>query len=120
MEGISMSGLLNSALLIVLQIALLAALWLLHRWKVQAEEYYLKHSTKQQREWLALVGNEAFHYAEQVFASHDGPAKLNEAVKYVLDRAAAHGVHITYPEVRAVVEKAWAEFEVLKKQENAA
>lgn len=119
-EWMMHSSLVSNALLILLQIVLVVGLSMLRRWKLQMEEYYAKHSTVQQRKLLALVGNEAFHYAEQVFHTHDGPAKLNEAVKYVLDRAVSHGLQVTYPEVRAVVEKAWAEFEVLKIQKQAA
>ncbi|KEO83050.1 phage holin, LLH family [Tumebacillus flagellatus] len=102
----------HDALLLLLQIAVFVAIGLLQKWKAQAVEYYTKHSTTQQREWLRMVGNEAFHYAERVFATFDGPGKLNEAVKYVLDRADFHGIHVTYPEVRAVIEKAWSEFQV--------
>ncbi|MBL0386167.1 hypothetical protein JJB07_05815 [Tumebacillus sp. ITR2] len=109
---------LRDALLVLLQIALFAGLVLLQKWKTQAVEYYAKRNTTSQREWLKLVGNEAFHYAEQVFTAHDGPAKLNEAVKYVLDRAQTHGIPVTYPEVRAVIEKAWAEFQVHQKSQG--
>ncbi|WP_170119365.1 phage holin [Tumebacillus permanentifrigoris] len=116
----TIQSLVNSALLLLLQIAVVSGLILLKRWKLQMEAYYAKQTTVQQRELLALVGNEAFHYAEQVFAQHDGPAKLNEAVKYVLDRATSHRLQVTYPEVRAVIEKAWAEFEIQKSQKQAA
>lgn len=111
---VTVTSAMHEALLLLLQLAALAALALLQQWKAKAVEYYAHRTTKQQREWLALVGNEAFHYAEQVFLTYDGPAKLNEAVKYVLDRAKMHNLQVTYPEVRAVIEKAWAEFQTTK------
>ncbi|MGB8956367.1 MAG: hypothetical protein WCC10_13420, partial [Tumebacillaceae bacterium] len=67
-----------------------------------------------EREWLRLVGTEAFHYAERAFAHYDGPAKLNEAVKYVLERAKRQDTEFTYPEIRAVIEKAWTEVSAAK------
>ena len=81
----------------------------MRHWKLRAFAYYETKSTAIQREWLRLVGVEAYHYAERTFYQHDGPAKLNEAIKYVLDRAEGQGVEISYPEVRAVTERACSE-----------
>lgn len=108
----TITNMIHDALLVLLQIAVFMGLRSLQNWRAQAVAYYAKRTTTEQREWLKLVGNEAFHYSERVFASLDGPAKLNEAVKYVLDRAESHGITVSYPEVRAVIEKAWAEFQV--------
>lgn len=100
---------LREIILIALEITLLVGLGLLHRWKMRAHSYYVTHTTIKQREWLKLVGNEAFHYAEQVFSHYDGPAKLNEAIQYVLERAESQGITVNYAEIRAVIEKAWWE-----------
>lgn len=92
-----------------LELGLFVLLVVLHRWKLRAARYYRAKTTVRQREWLSLIGQEAFHYAERAFGHYDGPAKLNEAVKYVLERSDLQGVEVTYPEIRAVIEKAWAE-----------
>ncbi|HEU4965201.1 MAG TPA: hypothetical protein VFV52_15340, partial [Bacilli bacterium] len=70
----------RDVLLIGVEITLLLSLALLHRWKLRAQTYFTAHTTTKEREWLRMVGSEAFHYAEQVFAHYDGPAKLNEAI----------------------------------------
>jgi len=97
------------ALLITLQLVLIVGLIWMRRWKMRAFEYYETKSTAIQREWLRLVGVEAYYYAERTYHNYDGPAKLNEAIKYVLDRAEGQGLIVTYPEVRAVVERACSE-----------
>lgn len=104
------------ALLITLQLVLIVGLISMHRWKMRAFEYYETKSTAIRREWLRLVGVEAYHYAERTYYTYDGPAKLNEAIKYVLDRAEGQGLVVTYPEVRAVVERACSEVAFGKQQ----
>jgi hypothetical protein len=100
---------LHELLLVGLETALLLLIRLFQHWKGYALHYYTAKTTATQREWLRLVGVEAFHYAERAFVLLDGPAKLNEAVKYVLDRAEPLGIEVTYQEIRAVIEKAWSE-----------
>lgn len=105
----AVSNTLHELLLIGLETLLLLGIALFHRFRQMAAQYCASKTTAAQREWLRLVGVEAYHYAERAFLQFDGPAKLNEAVKYVLDRADSYGLHITYPEIRAVIEKAWTE-----------
>ncbi|MGZ4123083.1 MAG: phage holin, LLH family [Tumebacillaceae bacterium] len=100
---------LHELVLVGAETLLLVILGLFQRWKAYAMQYYHTKTTATQREWLRLVGVEAFHYAERAFAGWDGQAKLNEAVKYVLDRAHVLGIDVSYPEIRAVIEKAWSE-----------
>lgn len=109
MEANAISSHLHELLLVGLETLLVLLLHLFRRWRGYALQYYTAKTTATQREWLRLVGMEAFHYAERVYALLDGPAKLNEAVKYVLVRAEAHGMDVTYPEIRAVIEKAWSD-----------
>lgn len=105
----AMANVWHGLLLTGLEAAMMLGLTLLHRWKRRAIELYQRQTTAAERQWLQLVGVEAFHYAERVFRECDGPAKLNEAVKYVLDRTSTHGVDVTYSEIRAVIERAWSE-----------
>lgn len=111
----TMASTLHELLLLGLETLLLFGAGVLHRLKASATKYYVSRTSATQREWLRLVGVEAFHYAERAYAALDGPAKLNEAVKYVLDRAGSLGLDISYPEIRAVIEKAWTEANVEKK-----
>ncbi|ASS74461.1 hypothetical protein CIG75_05290 [Tumebacillus algifaecis] len=97
-----------------LELGLFVLLVVLYRWKLKALGYYRTTMSVRQREWLNLIGREAFHYAERAFTHYDGPAKLNEAVKYVLERSDQQGVEVTYPEIRAVIEKAKAEMVLSK------
>ncbi|ARU59771.1 hypothetical protein CBW65_00930 [Tumebacillus avium] len=109
MEPTAVNLAVRDILLVGMELGMFVLLVVLHRWKLKAVRYYRTKTTVRQREWLNLIGQEAFHYAERAFTHYDGPAKLNEAVKYVLERSDSHGVDVTYPEIRAVIEKAWAE-----------
>nr|WP_315990772.1 phage holin, LLH family [Desulforamulus aquiferis] len=62
-----------------------------------------------QRATLAILGREAFAFAETVFRELPGPEKLAEAVKYLEDKAIKLGIQVTLDEARASIEKAWLE-----------
>jgi len=100
---------LHSILLLLLTGATLTAVLLLRRWQHEASAYYRTRSSTNQRQWLHLIGQEAYSHAERVYPHYDGPAKLNEAIKYALDRAQLHHLDFTYAEIRAVIECAWTE-----------
>jgi len=103
-----MSELVHNLLLISLELLLFSGLLLFFRWQRQASHYYAARLSVSRREWLHRVGQEAYHFAERAYADYDGPAKLNEAVKYVLEHSKRHGIDVSYQEIRAVVESAWS------------
>ena len=95
---------------ILLQIAALVGLYLLRRAYVYVQGYVDSRSTTEKRTLLAQLGKEAFAYAETVHRDYDGPAKLNEAVKYLLERCEGSGLgEVSMKDMRAVIESAWLE-----------
>ncbi|MGZ4031191.1 MAG: phage holin, LLH family [Tumebacillaceae bacterium] len=93
---------------ILVQLAVVAVLVLLRSFKNHLQSYYLSHTTTQQRQLLAQLGQEAFAFAETVYREMDGPAKLNEATKYLLDKSQSLGLgELPMNDVRAVIESAW-------------
>jgi hypothetical protein len=97
----------NQMLLLVLQLVIIAGIVVLQKIKNEFLLYYRRHTNAQERMILGLLGQEAFAFAETVFAHYDGAGKLNEAVKYLIDRANQYGLTLTMDEVRAAIEKAW-------------
>ncbi|TEB13346.1 phage holin [Pelotomaculum propionicicum] len=77
--------------------------------KQKAEAYFEAKTTSEQRSVLALLGKEAFSFAETVYKELDGPAKLARAVEYVEQKAQEAGITVAAEEIRAVVEAAWLE-----------
>jgi hypothetical protein len=102
-------GLLNQGLTILLQAAVLILLYLFRQIGQKITAYYESHTTMRQRQLLALLGREAFAFAETVYKSLDGDAKLNEALRYLLSKAEQHGLSISMKDARAVIEQAWLE-----------
>lgn len=95
---------------LILQIAVFGALLFLRTFKNKVQTYYTSKTTHQERLLLAQLGREAFALAETVYRGHDGPAKLNEAIKYLLDRAKEHGLgDVPMMDARAMIEAAWLE-----------
>lgn len=105
-----LAELLQQGLAILLQILLLGIvaglLWI----RKQLTAYIKSHFTIQERAFLERVGKEAFTYAETVFGTLDGPAKLNEATKYMLDVLNRMGMKdVPMKDIRAMIEQAWLE-----------
>jgi hypothetical protein len=93
---------------VLLQAAVLVVIILVRNLKKRLETYYNAHSTAQERQLLSQIGREAFAYAETVYRDYDGPAKMNEAIKYLLDTGANSGLKdIPLTSARAVIESAW-------------
>jgi len=101
---------LDQGLGIVLEIAILAGLFLLRNLRGNLAGFFDSRTNAQKRQLLAQLGKEAFAYAETVHRDGDGPAKLNEAVRYMLDRCDGCGLgEVPMKEMRAVIEGAWLE-----------
>lgn len=106
---------------ILVQLAVVVAMILLRKLKDHVQTYVLSHTTTQQRQLLAQLGQEAFAYAETVYRGMDGPAKLNEATKYLLDKSQALGLgEVPMTDVRAVIESAWLQNKSLLSGMNAS
>ncbi|ASS74537.1 hypothetical protein CIG75_05680 [Tumebacillus algifaecis] len=101
-------GMLQDGASIVLQIAVLVGLFLLRGLKQRMDQFYEAKTLLQNRQLLAQLGQEAFSYAETVHQTEDGPAKMNEAVKYLLNKCDAHGMQdVPMKDMLAVIETAW-------------
>ncbi|MCX7570696.1 phage holin, LLH family [Tumebacillus sp. DT12] len=99
---------LDQGLGIVLEIAILAGLFFLRKLRGNVEGFFDSRTNAQKRQLLAQLGKEAFAYAETVYRGGDGPAKLNEAVRYMIDRCEDCGLgEVPMKEMRAVIEGAW-------------
>lgn len=95
---------------LLLQIAVLGGLYLLAKLRTRFKTMLDSQTTYQQRQLLAQLGREAFAYAETVYRDHDGPAKLNQATRYLLDRCETCGLEeIPVQDARALIESAWLE-----------
>jgi len=95
-------------LIVISILVLLVKAWLTEL-KKKAEAYLESKTTAEQRQTLALLGKEAFSFAETVFRGFDGQKKLDAAIEYVEQKAAALGINVPAEEVRAAVEAAWLE-----------
>jgi predicted ArsR family transcriptional regulator len=103
-------GMLQDGASIVLEVAVLVGLLLLRNVKQHLEKFYAAKTLLEQRQLLAQLGREAFSYAETVHGSKDGPAKMNEAIKYMLEKCDDCGMkEVSMKDLRAVIESAWLE-----------
>lgn len=100
---------LQDLLLVVLEGVLLWGVIALRGVRRNATAYYDARATLKQREWLRLVGEEAYHFAERAYGGHESEAKRYQASRYVRDRAEELGVELTNSEIRASIERAWLE-----------
>ena len=101
-------GLIGNSTGLVLLIALIVGIFIWRACKEPLMTAITSHTSAKQREVLAQLGREAFAFAETVHAGLDGPAKRNEAVKFLLDRCDGCGLRdVDMKDVRAVIESAW-------------
>lgn len=63
-------------------------------------------TTAAQRETLHKLAAEAMAYAESAIGKEAGMIKLNAAITYVSDRAAALGIKVSPESIQAAIEKA--------------
>ncbi|HEU4962291.1 MAG TPA: hypothetical protein VFV52_00305 [Bacilli bacterium] len=99
---------LDQGVSLLLQVAVLVGLFLLRTIRNKVSEYVESRTTLHQRELLAQIGREAYAYAETVYREADGPAKLNHAIRYLLDHCErCELTDVKLKEARAVIESAW-------------
>lgn len=75
--------------------------------KKKAENYFEQRTTAEQRKTLAILGKEAFSFAETAYREMKGKEKLGQAVLYLQKRADSLGIKVSIDEARAVIEAAW-------------
>lgn len=63
-------------------------------------------TSREQRELLHQMAEEAFSLVEKLYKSEHSQTKLDEAKNYIYDRIKEHGLNISEKEVVAVIEKA--------------
>jgi Phage holin protein (Holin_LLH). len=91
-------------LLVVFVLGVIASL------RVKVNAWLASRTTAQQREILHRLATEGMALAEATYASLDGPAKLNRALQYVVERASAYGIDVSVETIRAAVEKVVLEY----------
>lgn len=89
-------------------LVVLAKAWLAGL-KQKAEAYLESKTTAEQRKTLVLLGKEAFSFAETAYKDLGGADKLEQAKKYLEEKAAVVGIKLTAEEVKAAIEAAWLE-----------
>lgn len=94
------------ALALVAIIAVYLRAWL-NSLKTKAENYFEQRTTAEQRKTLAILGKEAFSFAETAYREMKGKEKLGQAVLYLQKRADSLGIKVSIEEARAVIEAAW-------------
>ena len=98
---------LHDLLLALLEGVLLWGVIALRSLRRNATAYYDTRATLKQREWLRLIGEEAYHFAERAYGGHESEAKRYQASRYVRDRAEELGVQLSNSEICASLERAW-------------
>jgi len=91
-------------LLVVFVLGIIASL------RVKVNAWLASRTTAQQRDILHRIASEGFALAEVAYKDLDGPAKLNMAIAYVVDRLGDIGIDTTIETIRAAVEKAVLEY----------
>jgi hypothetical protein len=74
--------------------------------RVKVTAWLETRTTAQQREILHRLATEAMALAESEYKDRGGPAKLDAALMYVIDRAAKYGINVGMDSIRAAIEKA--------------
>jgi hypothetical protein len=87
-------------------LAILARNWL-KELKLKALAYLEQRTNAEQRKLLAILGKEAFSFAETVYRELKGSQKMEKAAGYLEERAKALGLSITTAEAQAAIEAAW-------------
>jgi len=103
-----MISMVQDGLWMLLQLGLVAGLWYVRRMSNAQRNYYSASRELQRRNLLQALGREAFAQAESIHRGMDGPAKMNEAIKYLYAKCDSCGMgDIDMSDARAVIEAAW-------------
>ncbi|WP_342436699.1 phage holin, LLH family [Paenibacillus sp. FSL L8-0436] len=63
-----------------------------------------------QWELLHKVAGEAYAYAETVYKSAEGQAKLEQALDYATEQLSRNGIEVTPAEIRAAIEQVYLKY----------
>lgn len=85
---------------------------LIARLRAKVEAWLSARTSAAQRELLHKLAGEAYAWVEHQYATEDGHHKLNEAVRFVLDRLRLDKIGLSAEDVTAAVQKAWQELDV--------
>lgn len=80
----------------------------------KAEEWINARTSRDQRELLHRIAQEAFAYAETAFKREGGEEKLRRAFEYADRELAARGIELDYEQIRAAIEKAVLDYKANK------
>jgi Bacteriophage holin of superfamily 6 (Holin_LLH) len=97
---------LHQVILLLLQMVVFTLLLLAHRLFPMVRNWLQHHVTQRERQILALIGREAFTFAEAAFVGKSGGEKLEQAMAYALRALDRTGLSFSADEVRAAVESA--------------
>lgn len=75
--------------------------------KPKAEAWIESHVSKNTKDMIDGLGEEAYTYAETVFRGQYGQEKLEEALTYIDKQLAKYGIDTSPEKMRTVIEKAW-------------
>lgn len=81
----------------------------------KAEVWLISHSNEAERALIHKLAAEAFTFAETVYKEHNGDRKLDEARTYLVSLLHRYGINITEAELKAVIEKAVQEYNLVVK-----
>ncbi|NJJ41556.1 phage holin, LLH family [Paenibacillus apii] len=91
--------------------ALIAAVGVI---KVKVTNYLDAKLSAAQKEVLHKVAGEAYAYAQTVYKSAEGRAKLEQALGYASDQLAKRGIVVAPEEIRAAIEAAYLKGTAIK------
>ncbi|MEB3103099.1 phage holin, LLH family [Ferviditalea candida] len=94
----------------VLGLAVTLVVYYISTLKKQAIVWLDAHTTANQRQTLHAVAQEAFSFAETVWAQYQGPQKMAAAIDYATQKLKGYGINVTQEEIRAAIEKAVLEY----------
>lgn len=84
---------------------------ILYKIKAKAEAWLEANTSAKQRDILHKVAQEAYALVEKEFPKTKGQAKLDAAIDKVIQRLSLDKMGFTVEDVRAAVQKAWAELD---------
>lgn len=105
---------------LLLEVVTVCILFALAQFKDFLLNWLEAHTTEKQRQTLHRFAQEAFSFAETVYASNNGPSKLAAATAYLSSRLKEKGITFTPDEIRASIEKACLDYKAATTQPKPA
>lgn len=99
-------SILHQVILVLVQLLVFGLLVWVHRYMPILRKWMEQNLNEKERKVLAMIGKEAFVFAEQAFRDLHGQGKLDQAMKYALSIIDKKGLSYTEDEVRSAIENA--------------